>query len=351
MIEIRTLKGPLDDEQLGWITRLYGPTDPKYASLEFVRHQFVDNPAGWSAHTFAMDDGVAVGHTAIVPFRARTGAEPLVAGKIEAVVIAPEYRGTRTEDGTSLAVAVLGRAYAFGHECDIVHLFGLAPPRVSAVHARAGCLRLKVEAPTYVLVTHPGKVGLDWPRKQRLRVFALALVQNAVVALAYAAVRIGTGAVRGPTLRAPTDGDADLAVADPDPATWTVSGDEAWDWYSGSGVLSVMETAGRHGSRALLRYRAGDASSVQIVGWRTTRAGLTAAVLLLGASRRLARRAGAPTLRFQPWHGSAGDGALTRASRLFGLVPRTETELVLHAGEAPVPVDAIALTPFFYVTF
>ena len=90
---------------------------------------------------------------------------------------------------------------------------------------------------------------------------------------------------------------------------------------------------------------------MQIVAWRPKQPGLAAAVLLLGATRSLARREGAPTVRFQPWDGAAGDGALTRACRLFGLVPRTETELVLHPGDEGVPVEALALTPFFYVTF
>ena len=64
------MRGPLDDEQLGWVADLYGPVDPKYSSLEFLRHQLNENSYGWSAHAFAFDDGKPVGHTAIVPFRA-----------------------------------------------------------------------------------------------------------------------------------------------------------------------------------------------------------------------------------------------------------------------------------------
>src|SRR4051794_19211847 len=94
-VEIRPVRGPLDDEQLSWIAELYGPVDPKYGSLEFVRHQFVRNPFGWAAHVFAVEDRRAVGHSGVVPFHARFADEPIVAGKIEAVVVDAAHRGRR----------------------------------------------------------------------------------------------------------------------------------------------------------------------------------------------------------------------------------------------------------------
>ena len=78
-VEIRKIRGPLDEEQLGWITSLYGPVDPKYASLDFVRYQFVGNPYGWSAHAFALTEDGPVAHVGVVPFRARLGSQPLAA--------------------------------------------------------------------------------------------------------------------------------------------------------------------------------------------------------------------------------------------------------------------------------
>ena len=39
VIRIVTVKGPLTDEQLGWLVALYGPVDAKYASLDFVREK------------------------------------------------------------------------------------------------------------------------------------------------------------------------------------------------------------------------------------------------------------------------------------------------------------------------
>src|SRR5207249_3142111 len=42
--EIRLVRGPLDEEQLGWVAALYGPVDPHYGSLPYLRHQLIGNP-------------------------------------------------------------------------------------------------------------------------------------------------------------------------------------------------------------------------------------------------------------------------------------------------------------------
>jgi hypothetical protein len=351
MTELVTVRGPLDDDQIGWICALYGPTDPNYASSDFVRHQFVGNPFGWSTHAFAMDGGRAVGHTGVVPFVARRDGRPVSAGKIEAVVVAPSHRGTRLPDGRSLAVGVLETAYAHAHGCGIDLLFGLAPPRVAAVHERAGCRRLKIDVPTYVLVTGPSAVGVDWPRRRRVATSGLSVAQNLAAGSAFRLARTLTGTRSRPSIEPPTDDDATMAAADPGPGRWTISGDEAWSWYAGSGTLRALTIPGPYGSRALIRYREGDSASIQVVAWRPERAGLLPAVLLLGSARLIARRADAPTLRFQPWPGSCGNGELVRACRRLGLFPRTETELVLHASDPGVEIEQLDLTPFFYITF
>src|SRR5689334_523725 len=104
--------GPLDDERLEWLTRIYGPVDAKYRSLEYVRRQFVDNPFGWSAHVFAVAGGEPVGHCGVVPFKARLGGQPVTVGKLEALAVAPEHRGRRG-DGGSLATDILRMLYPY----------------------------------------------------------------------------------------------------------------------------------------------------------------------------------------------------------------------------------------------
>ena len=341
MTEIIALRGPLDDERLGWIAALYGPVDAKYASLHYVRHQFVENPFGWAVHTFVMDGNRAAGHCAAVPFRANFGGDELVAGKIEAVVLAEDQRGRRIDDGRSLAVAMLAAMYASAHEHGIPVLFGLAPPAVAAVHARAGCERRRVPDQTYVGIATPRADTATGKRRVAMRL--LAGVQRALIAaVPRLHTDLATAGAKDVTL---------VAIPPPRDGSWTISGETSWAWYVGSGLLHVVETRGRAGARALIRLADTPGADVQIVAWQPRGQALASAVLLLAAVARLARARGARTIRFQPWAGTAGDGALARACRLLGFVRRAETELVLNAATSQLAVADVQLTPFFYVTF
>ncbi len=351
MVEIRRIRGPLDDEQLAWLTEIYGPVDTKYRSLAYVRHQFVENPYGWSAHVFAVAEEGAVGHCGVVPFRARFGDHVLTVGKLEALAVAPAYRGQR-EDGGSVATDILVALYPFAVENGMRVLFGLAPPAVARIHVRAGCRQVPLDAPAYVFVSSRRTfVTQSGSLRRNIAAAALSVVQNATLSGAYAGTRLVTGAWARPREEHPGEADADLARSFADEGSWTVSGSDAWEWYVGSGVLRALEVPGRFGSRALVRIDESDETTVQLVAWRPRREGLLPAILLLGAAAAIARRRSAPTLRFQPWRGSGGDGALARACRLLGFVKRREAELLLYSGDATFGDANVQLTPFFYVTF
>lgn len=335
-VELRAIRGPLDEHQLSWLAELYGPVDPNYRSLGYLRHQFVENPFGWSVHVFAIADDAAVGHCGAVPFRGRLGSEMFTVGKLEALVVAPTHRG-----GT-LAVEILQTLYAFAHEHGIDVLFGFAPPRVAAVHVRAGCRLVPLDAPAWVLVSSP--TAFAEPRR-RLAGRLLYLAQNAVLGATWLATRVVTGTWLPPAVGPVGADDAALVRADAAPGDWTVSGADAWDWYAGSGVLQAIEIPGRFGSRAVVRIHEGPA---QIVAWRPRRAGLAPGILLLGAAAALARSRGAPTLRFQPWRGGGGDGGLGRVCAALGWIRRNSFEVLLHSTG---PEPELRLTPFLYVTF
>lgn len=179
MIEIRKVRGPLDDEQLGWIAALYGPVDGKYRSPEYVRHQFVANPFGWSVNVFAVADGRGVGHCGVVPFHARKPDGRFVAGKLEALVVDEAYRGRRPELGKSVATAVLETLYAFALDNGIEVLFGLAPPPVAAIHVRAGCRQAPVDAAAYVHVASPlAFAASQATARRKALVLGLAIAQK-----------------------------------------------------------------------------------------------------------------------------------------------------------------------------
>jgi hypothetical protein len=336
-VELLRIRGPLDDEKLGWLTQIYGPVDAKYRSLDYVRHQFVANPFGWSVHVFAVAAEGAVGHCGVVPFAARLGDEPATVGKLEALAVAPAHRGRRAEDGGSVATDILTTLYAFAHENELPILFGLAPPPVARIHMRAGCRQVPLDAPAYVLVSDPRSFGRTEPsRKRRAAATALSLAQSALTARARATPQ--------PVIAA----DAELAAAETADGTWTVSGADAWDWYAGSGVLRALELPD---SRVLVRVDEAAETTVQIVAWRATRGGLLPAARALRAAARVARDRHAPTLRFQPWRGSGGGGELARACRLLGFVRRPEAPLLVHTSDERFDRAAPRLTPFFYVTF
>jgi len=340
MIELRRVRGPLDDTQLAWVSELYGPVDHKYRSLGYLRHQLVDNPFGWSLHVFALDGERAVGHCCVVPFRARRGDEELAVGKLEGLAFDSAYRGRRA-DGGSNAVDLLAALYEHAHEHGLPIVFGLAPPGVDRIHVRAGCRQVPVDAPAYVLVTDARAFARGAGRRRRLAATALSVAQRTLATLGGAILP-----APGASAETPRESDAVLGSATADDGRWTVSGADAWDWYVGSGVLRVVEVPGRNGSRALVKLA--DDETAQIVAWRPRRAGLAPALALLRALARLAREHRAPTLRFQPWPGCDPGGALSRACRLAGLVRRAEVDLVVHGDEE---LDAFRLTPFFYVTF
>jgi hypothetical protein len=351
VVELQRIRGPLDDERLEWLTRLYGPVDAKYRSFDYVRRQFVENPFGWSAHVFAVAEGEPVGHCGVVPFKARLAGEQVTVGKLEALAVAPAHRGRR-EDGGSLATDILATLYPFAVDEGLALLFGLAPPPVARIHVRAGCRQLPLTAPAYVLVSsHRTFAGESPSRRRRVLAAALSFAQRALVETAYALARLVTRSAGTWRLETPVEADGELAVARTEDGTWTVSGADAWHWYVGSGVLRALELDGRFGSRALVRVDDAAATTVQLLAWQPKRRSLVSAFLLLGAAAQIARSRDAPTLRFQPWQGTEAERVLVRACRLLGFVQRPEADLLVYSHDDALLRASPALTPFFYVTF
>jgi hypothetical protein len=292
-----------------------------------------------------------VGHCGVVPFKARLGGEQITVGKLEALAVAPAHRGRR-EDGGSLATDILRRLYPYAVKVGLPLLFGLAPPPVARIHVRAGCTQVPLNAPAYVHVSDRRTfAGKSAQPRRRIVAAALAIGQRAVLETAYALARLVARSWAVPVLGHPTDADAELVVAEAGADAWTVSGADAWSWYMGSGVLRSLEVPGRFGSRALLRIDESAETTVQLVAWRPARDSVLAGLLLLGACARIARARSAPTLRFQPWRGSGGDGGLARACRSVGFVQRPEADLLLYSQDDALLAAPPELTPFFYVTF
>jgi hypothetical protein len=344
MTELRVISDEVGSQELAWIAALYGPVDPKYRSQSFLRHQFLDNPFGWSVHVFAIDDGVPVAHTSAIPCRARSGSRELVAAKVEALVVAESHRGRR-DDGTNIAVTINERLHEAVHSRGVPVLFALATEQANRVFERAGYRSVRHDAISYVAVTSARKAarGRSW------RAAASVAVLSAFHRLLLAAASVPARVVAGfPAVDVRNVSADDVALVLPaSTGPWTISGSDAWDWYAGSGLLRVVEVAGRFGSHAVVRLPvdADDRAPAQIVAWQPRRGGIIPALLLLDAVMGAARRTGAGTLRFQP---PTFSGSLDRVCRGLGWLTRPIVALELH-GDASF--DHVALSPFFYVTF
>jgi hypothetical protein len=153
------------------------------------------------------------------------------------------------------------------------------------------------------------------------------------------------------TLRPVDDGDLDLATAPPPPdGRWTVLAEDAWEWYRASPVLRVLEGPG---ARALVQTPGSRHDPLRIIGWRPLEPGLRQALAFVAAAGRAAERAGATSLRFQPWGSPAADGSLTRACRLLGFLPRPDlTTLWVRTHDPALKrAEAVVPTPFLYLGF
>jgi hypothetical protein len=338
-VEVLSVEGPLGSERLDWVARLYGPIDANYARREFLEHLFAQSPGGPALHAFALDEGHAVGHCAVVPQLARLGERRLVCGKVESLVVAESHRGRRGGE-RPVALRLRDELYALAAAKGIAPLHAYVRPEVGRV---LGLSAVPLGERSLVAFTGAGPFA---SRGVRAAAATLAIVQGAVRGSLGPFLR-----VVGATLRSPTREDLDLVAAPrPDDGRWTVLGEDAWDWYCGSPVVRVLEVGG---TRALVQLPGAPGGALRLIGWRSDRRGLRPALLLVRAASQLARRLGAGTVRFQPWHAPAGDGTLSRACRLLGLVPREDfTTLAVDTTRPELArPDAIVATPLLYLGF
>ncbi len=340
MIDIETFAGPLDDSGLESVGSLYGRVDPKYLQLAYLRHLFIENPYGWALHAFARDGDEVIGHCSVIPVRARVGGRTADSGKVEAYVVDERYRRSRERGGERpVALDLLWAVSDAAAERGIDPLHAYVTPHVGAIFERAGYRAQTTSARPYVLATSS-------PRRDVLR-RALVVGQSVPLTVVGAVGRgiAGTGPMQS---EAATGADSKLVEPSNMDRSWTIAGNDSWDWFLASGSIRALELPGRRGIRALVLTEA-EAEQVQLLAWRPSRPGLASAVALLAALAEFAKEGSARTVRIQPWPSKEGDGALVRACRLMGFIPRSPFTVYVRSARAIV--EPVSPSPFFYATF
>jgi GNAT superfamily N-acetyltransferase len=332
VVELAMLED-LDAARLGWVAHLYGRADEKYRRDEILDHVFKRSPAGPGLHAFVLDGTQPVGHGAIIPMPGRRGSEPLRTGKLEALFVEASHRGVR-QGGQSLARTLLDRLYEYADDrgIELIHAFTPIPQIIRFLEFPG------VGERSLVSVVNPTR------RSERV----VAVPQRVLLG----AARALTGAARTRQTRPAAAEDVELVDAPlPPKDRWTLVAADGWDWYRSSPLVRVVEVGGRHGCRALVQVPGKAGEPVRLVGWRPERTAVRSALTLLAELGGLARESGAPTLRFQPWGSSAGDGELARACRLLGFVPRADLSTLWVRCADPVLArgEAAVSTPLFYL--
>lgn len=338
MIELRVFRGAAGEREIAWIVDLYGTADLKYADAQFVLHQFAGNPLGWSLHAFAVADGRAVGHCALLPVPARLGAERIVSGKFEAYAVAPAYQSRTLSDGRMIGLALIDELYAHapGAGFDILH--DLVQPDIGLIHRLYGADRVPVPWATLVAVGD---------RHALTSLGRMRAIGGRGVALGQETLRLAAGLVAGRArIREAGIGDEPPRIAgDRSSSSWTIDATDIWDWLVGTGLLAWAEEPG--GGRGLVRVPGPGAQAAELLAWHPGRHPLVGAMAAVSAVAKVGREGRSVRIS-----NPAGDPDLSRAARLLGFL-RAREQLTLYVKGLRSGLDAtdVTINPFFFATF
>ena len=337
MIEIRMFRGAVGREEADAIADLYGPSDRKYADAGFVRHQFADNPFGWSLHAFAYDGRRAIGHCALLPLPARIGSDITAAGKFEALAVRPDHQSSTLPDGRLVGIALLAELYTQAAEAGFTVLQDLAQPELGLMHRMHGARRVPVPWQTLV--------GVGALKTLRTLSAGRAIAGSALACGQRGVQLLSSPVVGRAVVRAANAADEPPQRNDPAPGTWTIEAADMWEWLTGSGLLAWVDEPS--GGRSLVRLPGPSAQAAELLDWRPGERRLAGAIATIAAVARIGRAA--RSIRIA---NPSDDDGLQRAARLLGFVTARDP-LMLYVKSLRADFDATraAPTPYFFATF
>ena len=248
-LDLSVTRGPLTDEALGAIAATYGTVDPRYASRDFCRILFNENPIGYSYHAFVRDGETVVGHYSVIPMRVRARGTTVISGKGEALFLSPPYRATPvvTPAGEVLAgIAMMKSLHDYALADGLTFIHSITSPGVGMILRMNGSRALRLSLDQVHFMVQAPKRARVLSRAQGARL--LAGGQRVLLAATRAGLRV-SAAPEVEVNSSTHEMQSLVALAGTDSgdgATWSISRDlETLKWMRRVGRLDVVSIIGR----------------------------------------------------------------------------------------------------------
>ncbi|MDK9699765.1 MAG: hypothetical protein OEM52_06455 [bacterium] len=237
-------RGPLSDKELLAIGATYGTIDERYASVEFCRILFNENPIGYSFHVFVLNDTAQiVGHYAVIPIRITINKRLALSGKGEALYLADEYRNSVVEYCNSTiptGIALMNAAHDFAMASGITVLHNITRSDVGIIQRIAGFRHLQISRDAYYYIIDASRVN-SFQVSAKLKLAGKLLQVGNQTLYRLARLRLGRKTTQSIQVLPGIQPDADRQVGlseESDPR-WRVSSDkETVRWYEQLGTFN-----------------------------------------------------------------------------------------------------------------
>jgi hypothetical protein len=337
-MEIKVTKGPLDAEHLHMIAELYGSYDKKYASVDFCRKIFNENPSGYSYHSFAYDNGEAIGHCATIPMEIYARGETELSAKAEALFLKAEHRSKQVKEGNlevPAVVAIAAYLYKFTLEDPRVRVIhGICDDVIGLIHRMAGCRRRATNYKKYVFISDSKFMSkAAYPLWKRVAFGTVFTLQQALFGLSYLVLLLSGKLLsyefRVGSSNQPIEFIASAFDASSYENVWTLAMHPAnLSWFFDTDLLETVTT--KHSVRqcAVIKKNQQQRGDLEVVAYNSLHGGILGAIGILYYVIRRAKEYGAGRVVFSNLALQGGAGSLQSASKLLGFVGRNEESLI-----------------------
>lgn len=339
-MELKIQESPLSGDQLKSVGDLYGGFDPKYRNVEMCRHLFNENPAGTSIHLFAYLGDRPIAHCCLIPFRALSDGQPVMAGKPECFAVEPDCRDLKTSQGIPLGLAIPSILYKEAFERGFAWLQILAPPEVAKIHKIYGFKQVSLLSSRWIQVLWPKQKEVGLSRRMASR--ALAVYADLVDVLLFLLSTVHPGSVETVDPGShKIDGGTFNEVG---PGATGVQVDLPFlEWLVGLGLKCILDKSGQY-----LLYVVRD-NCIEIV-YSSPLGSFSGTTRLLKKLRNIGLESRCTHLFW--WDYPALKNRLARTALMVaGYLPMKAVQTYyFHPGKAAkVDLTEIAFTPFFYI--